>query len=59
MAGKQSEETRLAVKLWQEQKGAITIAQAAKLAKINPTTLYRALFPKGKRKHEKELAICK
>ena len=54
---KRSEETKLAIKLYTEQHYDTSIAKAAKIAGIAPSTLYRALFPKGKRRHEKELAL--
>ena len=60
MAGaKRSEETKLAIKIWTEQKYDTSIAKAAEIAGIAPSTLYRALFPWGKRKHEKYLALRK
>lgn len=62
LGAKRSEETKLAIKLYQDAKAtnrAMTIELAATMAGINPSTLYRALFPNGKRKHEKELALRK
>lgn len=56
---KVSEETRYAIKLWTEQKYALTIAEAAMLAGIHASTLYRALFPNGKNGSRKRLAIRK
>ena len=54
---KVSEETRQAIKLYQEQSYPLSIAEAAKLAGIAPSTLYRALFPNGKTREKKTLAL--
>ena len=56
---KVSEETRTAIKLWTEQRHTLTIAEAANIAGIHASTLYRALFPNGKYGSKKRLALRK
>jgi len=54
---KKSPETLYAMQLWREQKEPLSIAEAAKRAGINPTTLYRALFPNGSGSSQKRFAL--
>ena len=57
MGAKKHPDTLRAMELWRNGKN--SIANIAKFMGIAPSTLYRALFPKGKRVHEKELALRK
>ena len=53
MSGKVSTETKYAIRLHQQEGK--SVYQAAKLAGIYPTTLYKALYPKGKKRIKKPL----
>ena len=54
MAARQSAEVQQAIRLYEEQGK--TVYEAASAMGIWPSTLYRALFPKGKKRHKKVLA---
>jgi len=57
MPSKRHPDTLRAMEVWKTQGG--NIEKIARTFDIKPSTLYRALFPNGKRRYEKELALSK
>jgi hypothetical protein len=55
MGAKKHPDTLRAMALF--NKGGFTIATIAGIYNLAPSTLYRALFPEGKKKEKKRLAL--
>jgi hypothetical protein len=54
---KKHPDTLRAMELWKDST--YSIAEAAKINRISPSTLYRALFPNGKNGSKKRIALRK